>query len=122
VLTGAGVGLLVLAVLVAIFQRVGKRLQPRPLLVSCGVLLCGLAVVMVGKGIHGLQEAGLLPFTVWGGFQLPSLGVFATREGLVAQVVVLVGLVGSALWTFFRDQAGQKPRPPASGAGAPAAC
>src|SRR5205085_4011277 len=44
---GAFAGLLALIALVALFQRVGRKFKPRPLLVTCGILLCGLAVLMV---------------------------------------------------------------------------
>jgi high-affinity iron transporter len=99
---GALCGLLALVVLVALFQRLGRTLKPRPLLLTCGVLLCGLAVLMVGNGVRSLQVLGVLPMTVWGTFQVPALGLYATREGLLAQAVVLVGLVGSALWSAAR--------------------
>jgi high-affinity iron transporter len=103
VAAGAGVGLLCLAALVALFQKLGRRLRPRPLLLTCGVLLCVLAVVMVGNGVHALQEVGLLPLTVWGGFQVRSLGLYGTREGLLSQAAVVALLVGSALWSALRQ-------------------
>ena len=105
VAAGALVGLAALGVLVALFQKLGRKLKPRPLLLTCGLLLCGLAVLMVGNGVRSLQEVGLLPLTVWGGFQLPALGVYATREGLLSQAMVLAALVASALWTVTRGTA-----------------
>jgi high-affinity iron transporter len=99
---GALTGLLALIALVALFQRVGRRLKARPLLITCGVLLCGMAVLMVGNGVRALQIQGALPLTVWGAFQIPALGIYATREGLVAQALVLVLLGASALWTTRR--------------------
>jgi high-affinity iron transporter len=102
VAAGALLGLLFLGVLVALFQKLGRKLKPRPLLLTCGVLLCGLAVLMVGNGVRSLQEVGWLPLTVWGGFQLPALGIYATREGLAAQALVLFGLISSALWSATR--------------------
>ncbi|HEY2028638.1 MAG TPA: FTR1 family protein [Myxococcales bacterium] len=112
---GALAGVCVLAVLVALFQRLGRKLKPRPLLVTCGVLLCVLAVLMVGNGIRSLQVLGSLPMTVWGTFQLPALGVYATREGLLAQALVVIGLIASALWT-----AGRADRAPTTNAAASA--
>jgi high-affinity iron transporter len=108
VAAGAAVGLLLLVALVVAFQKVGRKLKPRPLLVTCGVLLCLLAVLMVGNGIRALQEVGVVPITVWGGFEIPALGVYATREGLVSQALVLLGLVGSALWTGLRGGGSEK--------------
>src|SRR5439155_1152115 len=95
-------GLLALVGLVAAFQRVGRRLRPRPLLVTCGILLCALAVLMVGHGVRSLQILGAVPLTIWGAFQVPALGLYATREGLCAQALVVMALAGSALWTALR--------------------
>jgi high-affinity iron transporter len=102
VAAGALVGILLLVALVFAFQKVGRKLKPRPLLVTCGILLCLLAVLMVGNGVRALQEVGVVPITVWGGFEIPSLGLYATREGLVSQALVVLGLVFSALWTGLR--------------------
>jgi high-affinity iron transporter len=99
---GAAVGLLLLVALVAAFQKLGRRLKPRPLLVTCGILLCLLAVLMVGNGVRALQEVGLVPLTVWGGFEVRALGLYATREGLLSQAMVLLLLAVSALWTGLR--------------------
>jgi high-affinity Fe2+/Pb2+ permease len=57
---------------------------------------------MVGNGVRALQEAGILPLHVWGGFEVRALGVYATREGLLSQAIVLLVLVVSALWTGLR--------------------
>jgi high-affinity iron transporter len=99
---GAVAGLGALVAVVAVFQRVGRKLKPRPLLVTCGVLLRVLAVRMVGNGVRSLQVLGVLPLTVWGAFEVPALGLYATREGLCAQAFVLLVLIGSALWTALR--------------------
>lgn len=105
---GALAGAVALIALVALFQRVGKKLKPKPLLVTCGVMLSGLAVLMVGNGIRSLQVLGALPITVWGAFEVPALGLYATREGLIAQAVVLLALIGSALWTTTRRGGGDR--------------
>ncbi len=104
IFSGALAGLLILFALVFAFQRLGKKLKPRFFLASCGTLLSGLAVLMVGNGVRSLQVLGVLPLTVWGAFQLPALGLYATREGLLAQGAVLAFLVGSALWNSRRGE------------------
>ena len=110
VASGALAGLLSLGGLVALFQKVGRKLKPRPLLITCGVLLCALAVLMVGNGVRSLQVLGTLPLTVWGAFQLPALGLYATREGLLAQALVLFGLIASALWTMSKGAGPPRPK------------
>jgi len=102
VAAGAACGLCALVVLVVAFQRLGRKLHPRPLLLTCGVLLCALAVLMVGHGVRSLQVLGALPLTVWGTFEVRALGLYATREGICAQAFVLLALIGSALWTTLR--------------------
>jgi len=60
--------------------------------------------------VRSLQVLGALPLTVWGAFQVPALGLYATREGLCAQAFVLVALIGSAVWTAVRrDRSGDGP-------------
>jgi high-affinity iron transporter len=104
---GALCGVLALIGMVAVFERIGKKLKPRLLLVTCGALLTGLAVLMVGNGIRSLQIVGALPLTVWGAFEVPALGLYATREGLLAQALVLLGLLGSALWERRNGKGGR---------------
>jgi high-affinity iron transporter len=116
VAAGAAVGLLCLIALVAAFQKLGRRLRPRPLLLTCGVLLCALAVMMVGNGIRSLQEVGFVPLTVWSGFEIPAFGVYGTREGLLAQACVVLLLVGSAVWSALRARDGHKDEAPARAA------
>ncbi|MFL5432273.1 MAG: FTR1 family protein [Myxococcales bacterium] len=113
---GAFCGLIALVALVAVFQKVGKRLRPRPLLLTCGVLLCVLAVLMVGNGVRALQEVGALPLTVWTGFEVRTLGIYGTREGLLSQAIVLLVLIGSALWSILRGRAAPQGRAPVDAA------
>ena len=58
---GALTGLMVMAGLVWVIRRVGFRLPMKPLFKASTVLLVFTAVVMLGKGIHALQEVGALP-------------------------------------------------------------
>lgn len=54
-----------------------------------------LAVVLAGKGVAGLQEAGWLGVNPVAGPRIEVLGVFPSTETLVAQFVVLaISLVG----------------------------
>jgi high-affinity iron transporter len=108
---GAIVGIIALAGLVIGFQRlVGHKLRPRPLLVTCGVILCGLAVTMVGEGIRSLQEAGVLSQHLVPFPELPQLGIFATAQGLGAQALVLLGLLGSVVFSLWRARTGSMPK------------
>ncbi len=114
---GLGVGLLTLAGVVFVFQRyVGRRLRPRPLLLTCGALMCLLSVVMVGEGVRSLQEAAVVGQHLVHFPELPQLGVFATAEGLGAQLLVIVALLASLGYSLLRAQ--PAPVPPAGASGA----
>jgi high-affinity iron transporter len=97
--TGALVGVTILGGVVVVMQQLGKRLNPRPVMLASGVLLTGLAISLVGQGVRALQEGGYLPLTPLGNGSggLPSVGLYPTIEGLVAQLVVLA-LVLLPLW------------------------
>lgn len=58
-----------------------------------------LAVVLIGKGSAALQEAGYLPVTPWPGLPRSELlGIYPTRETIVAQLVMVALLVAGFLW------------------------
>jgi high-affinity iron transporter len=80
-------------------QVLGRRLNPRPVMVASGVLLTALAIALVGQGVRALQEGGYLPLTPLGNARgsLPSLGLYPTLEGLGTQLVVLA-LVLLPIW------------------------
>ncbi len=111
---GTAVGLVGLIGLVVVFQRIGKRLKPRPLLLTCGALLCGISVVMVGEGVRALQEAGWISFTPLPFPELPQFGIFATAQGLATQVAVLLALGVSLGYTLLRRKAAPTASPTAA--------
>jgi hypothetical protein len=61
-----------------------------------------MAFVFAGKGVHELQEAGVVAFTpvAWMP-QIDALGVFPSRETLAAQGVFLL-LLAYAAWVTWR--------------------
>jgi high-affinity iron transporter len=101
VLAGAAVaGVLVAAVGAVTFLN-HQRLPYRRMLVATGVLLGVVLVVMVGEQVQEMQQAGWLSTTTIGvGF--PNwlgtwFATFANVEGLVAQGIAAVVVVGSYL-------------------------
>lgn len=96
---GAAVGLLACVVLVVVLQASGRRLNPGQVLAVSGTLLCGLAIVMAGKGIRALQEASVLPTSTLDLPRIDWLGVYPTVQTLAAQgfvvaVIAVVSVVG----------------------------
>jgi len=108
ILSGALLGLVLLAAVVALWQKLGRKLKPRPLLAASGALFCGLAAMMIGNALHELQLLGVVPLTVWGGFELPALGIYPTREGLLGQSLVLLLVLGSVSYRARRRKAGKR--------------
>jgi high-affinity iron transporter len=104
VVMGAAAGASVLAVLVLVLGRFGRRLNPRPLMLVSSIVLTALAISLVGQGVRALQEGGYLALTSVPLPSLPALGVYATRQGLLAQIVVLV-LVLVPVWLEKRNVA-----------------
>jgi high-affinity iron transporter len=108
---GAGVGAGALMVAVLGFMRVGKKLPLRPFLLTCGLLLCGLSVVMVGHGVRALQEADWLRLTPVGFRSVSLIGLYNSAEGLAAQVALVLALVASAVLARTASSSGS-PLPP----------
>lgn len=96
-LAGAAAAVVLLVGFVAVALRLGRRLKPAPLLTGAGVMLCVMAVVFVGKGLRALQEAGAVSIHSLQGPRLDLLGVFPTRETLLAQVCLILVLVLTAV-------------------------
>jgi high-affinity iron transporter len=96
---GCATGCAILAALVFGMQQLGRRLNPRPVMVASGLLLTALAIALVGQGVRALQEGGYVPLTPIGNAAggLPSLGLYPTLEGLGTQLVVLA-LVLLPVW------------------------
>jgi high-affinity iron transporter len=104
---GAAVGLGVLLAVALLLRVIGQRLRPRPLMLASSVLLAILSFSLAGKGVRSLQEAAVLPLHAVGTFELPLLGIYASREGLLVQGMLLLALLGSALtpWLAARGPA-----------------
>ena len=96
---GIAVGAVILGGLVFGMQQLGRRLNPRPVMVVSGVLLTALAISLVGQGVRALQEGGYVALSPLAAFGqgLPTLGLYPTIEGLATQLIVLL-LVLLPLW------------------------
>jgi high-affinity iron transporter len=99
---GVAVGFALLIGVVALLLKLGRRMKPGPLLTSMGTLLCVLAVVMAGKGVRALQEAGVIGISPIDLPRVEWLGVFPSVQGLVAQLLVLAAFVAIAALAVVR--------------------
>jgi high-affinity iron transporter len=92
---GLGIGAGGLVVLATVMLVGGVRLPVRPFFLAATILIYYLCLKFVGTGIHSLQVAGIAPATPapW----VPAsdfFGIFPTWQTTVAQVAVLVLILG----------------------------
>ena len=91
VFAGATAAVAVLAVVAFVMMRYSKRLPIGKFFAYSAILIAVLAVVLIGKGVSALQEAGYLPIALLSGFpRIEILGIYPTREGVIAQILMAV--------------------------------
>ncbi|CAN5388691.1 cytochrome c/FTR1 family iron permease [soil metagenome] len=98
-LLGVAAAALTLAVIAWALLGYSRRLPIGKFFAFSSILLAVLAVVLAGKGISGLQEAGLVDLHPLRGFpRFDLLGLFPTWETVMAQVLVAVTLIIGFNW------------------------
>jgi high-affinity iron transporter len=91
---GAATAIALLGVIAWAMLRYSRRLPITKFFAYSSLLMAILAVVLIGKGVAALQEAGLVNVNPLDGFpRIASLGVFPATEPLLAQAVMLALLV-----------------------------
>lgn len=111
---GSSIGFGVLAafiligVLAVLFIKFSKKLPVSQLFRYSSWVTILLAVILLGKGIHSIQEAGWLsvselPFF----FKIDWLGIYPSLESLVSQLVLLCFLILLAYLNNYRERVGQ---------------
>ena len=104
VLAGAVTGAFLLAVIAVLMLRFSRRLPIGKFFTYSSALIAVLAVVLAGKGIAALQEAGLIGVIPLEHFpRISMLGLFPAVEPLAAQLVVLIALVVGFAWNRRRS-------------------
>ncbi|MGI8931647.1 MAG: FTR1 family protein [Sphingomicrobium sp.] len=96
ILAGALSGVALLAVIAWAMLRYSRTLPITQFFAYSAILIAILAVVLAGKGVGALQEAGLFPVTpLVGAPRITMLGIFPTAEAIGAQLaafaVVILG-------------------------------
>jgi high-affinity iron transporter len=103
---GIGVGAASLALIAWAMLRLSARLPIAKFFQYSAALIAVLAVVLTGKGVAALQEAGMLGVSPLSGWpRSPMLGVYPTSESLGAQALMIALLVAGFLWTNRRKPA-----------------
>lgn len=88
---GAGAGLVALLGLIITVRTVGFKLPMQTLFKASTIALVVTAVMLLGKGVHGLQELGILPIRPIPFIQVDALGIFPDVWSLLAQLLLAVG-------------------------------
>ena len=100
VLAGGATGALALAVVGWALMRYSRRLPIAQFFRYSSILIAVLAVVLAGKAVSALQEAGRLPVAWLDGWpRLEWLGVYPTLQGVGAQLAVAAVLVLGFVWS-----------------------
>jgi high-affinity iron transporter len=100
---GAATGLALLALIALLMLRFSRKLPITKFFSYSSILIAVLAVVLAGKGVAALQEAGLLGvIPVRWAPRIAMLGLYPTLQGLLAQAVTLLILVAG----FGRNRRG----------------
>ena len=103
---GVAVGVVLLALTAWAMLRLSARLPIAKFFAYSAALIAVLAVVLAGKGLAALQEAGMIGVTPLAGFPRSTiLGVYPTLETLLAQAVMILLLAAGFLYTNRRPAA-----------------
>jgi high-affinity iron transporter len=107
VVLGAVTAVVALAVIGYAVLKLGRRLPLKPMLMTSATILLLLSVALVGNAVRALQEADKIDVTpVASSLARPPIfvaeltGIHPTREGLMAQAVVLLIYALGALYMF----------------------
>ena len=85
----------VLIAVFLIFRFLTVRLPLKPFFLVTSVLMYAMCFSFTGKGVSELQAAGVVNKTVipWMGFEMDFLGIYATYESLIPQIIVLAVII-----------------------------
>ena len=90
ILAGAMTGVALLGVIAWAMLRYSRKLPITQFFAYSAILIAILAVVLAGKGVGALQEAGLIPVTPLVGVpRISMIGLFPTAEAIGAQLAAL---------------------------------
>ena len=99
---GIAAAVAALAVVCVLFFRIGMKLPLSLFFRTTSIVLLVLSVILLGKGIAALQEAGVISAFYLAVPTIDWLGLYPTIQGVLAQVVAV--LLGGFLWLRGRQQ------------------
>jgi high-affinity iron transporter len=94
VLAGALSGIILLAAIAWAMLRYSRTLPIGEFFKYSAILIAVLTIVLAGKGVGALQEAGMIPITPLSWVpRISALGLFPTMEALGAQLLALAAII-----------------------------
>lgn len=112
-LAGIGAGALVLGGIAWVLLKTSRRLPLGLFFSASSVLIAILAVVLSGKGVAALQEAGWVAVSIAPVPRIELLGIYPTWQTLLVQLAVLALLGAGFAFTALRTRAARPPEPAA---------
>jgi high-affinity iron transporter len=103
VVAGALAGAAALAIVAFVMLRFSQKLPVGKFFTYSSVLIAILAVVLAGKGVAALQEAGLIGVAPLSGVpRISVLGIFPTGQVIAAQIAILLALIVGFKWNQLK--------------------
>ncbi|MGP1415321.1 MAG: FTR1 family iron permease [Treponema sp.] len=99
--------LVVLLAIFLAFRFLTVKLPLKPFFIVTSILMYIMCVSFTGKGVGELQEAGWIaktPVAWMKGFEVDLLGLYATYESLIPQVIVLLLIVALAVYYQVKNK------------------
>jgi high-affinity iron transporter len=90
---GAGSAVLLLLVISWAMLRFSKELPIAKFFTYSSWLMAALTVVLAGKGVSALQEAGIINIAPLAGPRVSMLGIFPTWQSIIAQIGMLAAII-----------------------------
>lgn len=103
IVAGAGAAVVILGIIAIAMLRFSRKLPIAEFFSYSSILIAVLAVVLTGKGIAALQEAGLIAIRPIDAFtRVDLLGLFPNLQAIVAQLLMAALLAIGFIWTRRR--------------------
>ncbi|MGP1521504.1 MAG: FTR1 family iron permease [Treponema sp.] len=99
--------LVVLLAIFLAFRFLTVKLPLKPFFIVTSILMYIMCVSFTGKGVGELQEAGWIaktPVAWMKGFEVDLLGLYATYESLIPQVIVLLLIIALAVYYQVKNK------------------
>jgi high-affinity iron transporter len=79
--------------------RFSKRIPITQLFKFSAIIIAVLSIVLVGKGVHAIQEAGYISISAFPrNLRITLLGVYPTIQSIIAQLAMIAITLGVWQW------------------------